>query len=84
MTAADRSHIRDGEVGDATRAGRDSRRTVAGQAGDAVNTRGLNGFPQWLSSVGLREAVCQHHCESPILVPGMTMTTRRANDRAVA
>jgi hypothetical protein len=42
VAPADQSRIRDGVVGRATRAGRDQRRAVAGAAGDAVDTRGLN------------------------------------------
>jgi hypothetical protein len=41
---ADQPRIGDGVVGGATRAGRDPRRAVAGQAGDAVEARGLNGL----------------------------------------
>ena len=44
VAAPDQPRIRDGVVGRAKRAGRDQRRTVAGQAGDAVNTRGPNGL----------------------------------------
>jgi hypothetical protein len=42
MAATDPSRLREGLVGRATRAGRDQRRAVTGEAGDAVNTRGLN------------------------------------------
>jgi hypothetical protein len=44
MAAADQPGIREGLVGRATRAGRDQRRTVAGEAGDAVDAGGLNGL----------------------------------------
>jgi len=44
VTPADQPRIRDGVVRRATRAGRDQRRTIAGQAGDAVDTRGGDGF----------------------------------------
>jgi hypothetical protein len=42
VAAADQPHIRDGMMGRATRAGRDQGGAVAGEAGDAVNPRGLN------------------------------------------
>jgi hypothetical protein len=38
------ARIRDGVVGRATRAGRDPRRAVAGEASDAVDTCGLKGL----------------------------------------
>jgi hypothetical protein len=41
---ADQPRIRDGVVWRATRTGRDQRRAVAGEASDAVDTRGLNGL----------------------------------------
>jgi hypothetical protein len=44
VAAADQPRIRDGVVGRATRAGRDPRRAGAGEAGNAVDTRGLNGL----------------------------------------
>src|SRR5262245_40110021 len=43
---ADQSRIRDGVVGRATRAGRDPRRAVAGEARDAVDPRGLEGVSE--------------------------------------
>jgi hypothetical protein len=46
VAPADQPRIRDGVVGRATRARRDQRRTVAGEAGDAVDTRGLKDFGQ--------------------------------------
>jgi hypothetical protein len=42
-TAPDQPRIRDGVMGDVKRAGGDHRRAVAGEAGDAVDTGGLNG-----------------------------------------
>jgi hypothetical protein len=42
VAPADQPRIRDGVVGRATRAGRDHRRPVAGEASDAVDPRGLN------------------------------------------
>ena len=44
LDPTDQPRIRDGLVGRATRAGRDPRRAVAGEPGDAVNPRGLNGL----------------------------------------
>jgi hypothetical protein len=46
LAPADQADIRDGVVGRATRAGRDQRRTVAGEAGDAMEACRLNGFGQ--------------------------------------
>ena len=43
---ADQPHIRDGVVGRATRAGHDPCRAVAGEARDAVDTRGVDRFRQ--------------------------------------
>ena len=44
LTAADQPRIRDGVVGGAKGSGPDPRCAVAGEAGDAVDPRGLNGF----------------------------------------
>ena len=44
MPAADQPRIRDGMMGRATRAGRDPRRAVAGEASNTMDTCGLNGF----------------------------------------
>ena len=44
VAPADQTRIREGVVWGATRAGRDRRHAVAGEAGDAVNPRGLNGL----------------------------------------
>jgi hypothetical protein len=44
VAAADQPRLRDGMVGRATRAGRDPRRAVAGEADDVVDLRGLNGL----------------------------------------
>ena len=43
VAATDQPRIRDGVVGRATRAGRDPRRAVAGEAGDAVDAGGVEG-----------------------------------------
>jgi hypothetical protein len=44
VAAADQPRIRDGMMGRATRAGRDQRHTVAGEAGDAAGACALKGF----------------------------------------
>jgi hypothetical protein len=44
VAAADQPRIRDGMVGRATRAGGDQRRAVAGEPGNTVDARGLNGL----------------------------------------
>src|SRR5262245_8648426 len=44
LAPTDQPRIRDGVVGRATRVGRDQRRAEAGEARDAVNTRGLTGL----------------------------------------
>jgi hypothetical protein len=46
VAPAEQPRIRDGVVGRATWTGRDPRRAVAGEAGDAVDARGLEGFRQ--------------------------------------
>jgi hypothetical protein len=46
LTPAEQPHIREEMVGRATRAGRDHHRAVAGEAGGAVDARGLKGFSQ--------------------------------------
>jgi hypothetical protein len=45
-SATDRPDIGDGVMGGAKRPGRDQSRAVAREAGDAMDTRGLNGFGQ--------------------------------------
>ena len=44
VATTDQPRIRDGMMRRAKRSGRDQRRAVAGEANDAVDTRGLNGF----------------------------------------
>ena len=44
LAPTDQPCIRDGVVRSATRTGRDQRRAVADEAGDAVDARGLNGL----------------------------------------
>jgi hypothetical protein len=46
LADADQPCIRDGVVGRATRAGRDPRRAVTSEAGDAVDARGFERFRQ--------------------------------------
>jgi hypothetical protein len=49
----------------ATRASRDQRRTVAGAAGDTVDTRGFNGFGEGHRRQDGGEATGQHRMASP-------------------
>jgi hypothetical protein len=44
VAATGQPRIRDGVMGRATRAGRDPRRTVPGEAGNTVDARGLKGL----------------------------------------
>jgi hypothetical protein len=46
VAPTDQPRLRDGVVGGATRAGRDQPHAVAGEAGNAVDPRGLNGLSQ--------------------------------------
>ena len=46
VAATDEPRIRDGVVGRAKRGGRDQRRAVADEAGDAVDARGLDRIRQ--------------------------------------
>jgi hypothetical protein len=46
VPSADQPHVRDGMMRRATRADRDQRRAVAGEAGDAVDARGLDGLSE--------------------------------------
>jgi hypothetical protein len=46
LTTPDQPHIRDGVVRGATGARRDPRQAVTGEAGDAMDARGLEGFGQ--------------------------------------
>jgi hypothetical protein len=46
VAPADQPRIRDGVMGHAKRVGRDQRGAVAGEAGDAVDARGLDRFGQ--------------------------------------
>ena len=55
MMATDQPRIRDGVMGRAKREGRDHRRAVAGEADDAVDTRGLHSLGEshrWLLLIG--------------------------------
>ena len=65
VAAADQPRIRDGMVGRAKRAGRDQRRAVAGEAGDAVDTRGLNGLGEGHRRQDGGESACQHRLARP-------------------
>jgi hypothetical protein len=61
----DQPRIRDGVVGRATRAGRDPRRTVAGEAGDAVDTRGLKDLGEGHRRQDGGQSPCQHRLARP-------------------
>jgi hypothetical protein len=65
VAPADQPRIRDGVVGRATRAGRDQRRPGAGEAGDAVDTRGVEGFRQGHRRQHGREAAGQYRFARP-------------------
>jgi hypothetical protein len=65
VAPADQPRIRDGMMGGATRAGRDQRRAVARQAGDAVDTRGLDRFGQGHRRQDGGKAPCQHRLARP-------------------
>jgi hypothetical protein len=65
VTTADQPRIRNGLVGRATRAGSDQRRAVAGEAGDAVNPRGLNGFGEGHCRQDGGESAGQHRRAHP-------------------
>ena len=60
VTPADQSHIREGVVGGATRAGRDERGAGTGAAGDAVDAGGVKGFAQGHGRQSGGQAACQH------------------------
>ena len=62
---ADEPNIREGLVGRATRARRDPRRAVASEAGDAVDTRGLNGLREGHRRQDGGEAACEHRLARP-------------------
>jgi hypothetical protein len=65
VAPADQPRIRDGMVGRATRAGRDQRRPVAGEAGDAVDTRGLNRLGEGHRRQDGGQPPCQHRRARP-------------------
>jgi hypothetical protein len=57
--------IRDGMARRAKRAGRDQRRAVAGEAGDMVDTRGLNSLGEGHRRQDGGEPPCQHRLARP-------------------
>jgi hypothetical protein len=61
----DQPHIRDGMVGCATRARRDQRRAVTGEASDAVDTRGLNRLSEGHRRQDGGESAGQHRRARP-------------------
>ena len=65
VAPADQPRIRDGVVGRATRAGRDQRRAVAGEARDAVDTRGLKGLGEGHRRQNGGEPAGQHRLTRP-------------------
>jgi hypothetical protein len=65
VAPADQPRIRDGVVGRAKRAGRDPRRAVAGEARDAVDTRGLNRLGEGHRRQDGGEPPCQHRLARP-------------------
>jgi hypothetical protein len=63
--AADPPHIGDGVMAGATRPGRDQGRAAAGEAGDAVDTRGFNGLGQGHGRQNRGEPPGQHRLARP-------------------
>jgi hypothetical protein len=65
VAPADQSHIRDGVMGGAKRAGRDQGGAVAGAAGNAVNPRGLNRLGEGHGRQDGGESAGQHRLARP-------------------
>jgi hypothetical protein len=65
----------------ATWAGRDQRRAVAGKAGDAVDTRGLNGLGEGHRRPEGNEAAC--HRRDPPPHPVSEHTSKPAGDQGL-
>ena len=65
VAPSDQPGIGEGLVGRATRAGRDQRRVVVGEAGDAVNPRGLKGLSERHRRQDGGEAAGQHRRARP-------------------
>jgi hypothetical protein len=65
LAPADQPRIREGMVGRVTRAGHDQPHAVAGEAGVAVDTRGLKGFSQGHRRQDGGEPPCEPHGEGP-------------------
>jgi hypothetical protein len=81
LTPADPPHVRDGMVGGATRAGDNQRRAVAGEANDAVATRGLNGLGEGHRRPEGDEAAC--HRRDPPPHPVSEHTPKPAGDQGL-
>src|SRR5262245_16803348 len=68
LAPADPPDVRDGVMGGTTRPRGDQRRIVAGEAGDAVDTRGLDGFGEGRGWEDGGEPALQHPgADSPIM-----------------
>jgi hypothetical protein len=65
VAPTDQAHIRDGVMGGATWAGGDQGGAVAGEARDAVNTRGLHGLGEGHRRQDGGEAAGQHRLARP-------------------
>jgi hypothetical protein len=75
---ADQPRIREGVMGSATRAGGDQGRAVAGEAGDAVDTRGLNGLGEGHRRQNGSEAPRQHRLARPRRTKQKEVMVRRS------
>jgi hypothetical protein len=65
MAPTDQPRIRDGVMGGAAWAGRDPRRAVTSEAGDAVDAGGLNGFGEGHGRQDGGDAARQHRLTRP-------------------
>ena len=65
VAATDQPRIRDGMVGRTKGSSGDQRRTVSGQAGDAVDARGLNGLGEGHHRQDSGQPPCQHRLTRP-------------------
>jgi hypothetical protein len=65
LAPTDQPDVRNGVVRSATRARRDEGGAVVGEAGDAVNTRGLDGFSQGHIRQDGGESAVQHRLSGP-------------------
>jgi hypothetical protein len=83
VAAADQPRIRDGVVGRATRPRRDQRCAVASEAGDAVDTCGLNRLGEGHRREDGREAACQPRLATARVEPEEMMVRTPAQPSAV-